>query len=91
MREEYGDECVLVDDCVLHFFTPQVATVVVADDCALPEGKGVTGGRGVAGTVFVHKVRGERYCASASSGFFFFQCMCFFYRHYWGVHTYSII
>mmetsp|Transcript_4640 Transcript_4640/g.5542 ORF Transcript_4640/g.5542 Transcript_4640/m.5542 type:complete len:588 (-) Transcript_4640:619-2382(-) len=35
-----------------------VEMVVVADDCALPEGKGVTGGRGVAGTVFVHKVAG---------------------------------
>ena len=35
----------------------RVETVVVADDCALPDGKGVTGGRGVAGTVFVHKVR----------------------------------
>lgn len=33
----------------------KVATVVVADDCALPPGKGITGGRGVAGTVFVHK------------------------------------
>ena len=27
-------------------------------DCALPEGKGITGARGVAGTVFVHKVAG---------------------------------
>jgi dihydroxyacetone kinase len=34
----------------------KVEMVVVADDCAVPEGKGVTGGRGVAGTVFVHKV-----------------------------------
>ena len=32
--------------------------VVVADDVALPEGKGITGGRGIAGTVFVHKVAG---------------------------------
>jgi len=36
----------------------KVATVIVADDCALPEGKGITGGRGVAGTVLVHKVAG---------------------------------
>eukprot|EP00808_Paulinella_micropora_P001639 g37528.t1 len=35
-----------------------VAMVVVADDCALPQGKGITGGRGVAGTVFVHKLAG---------------------------------
>lgn len=35
-----------------------VEMVVVADDSALPEGKGITGGRGVAGTVFVHKVAG---------------------------------
>ena len=41
-----------------------VETVVVADDCALPEGKGVTGGRGVAGTVLVHKVAG----AAAAEG-----------------------
>lgn len=41
-----------------------VEMVVVADDCALPEGKGVTGGRGVAGTVFVHKAAG----AAAAKG-----------------------
>lgn len=41
-----------------------VSMVIVADDCALPEGKGITGGRGVAGTIFVHKVAG----ASAASG-----------------------
>jgi dihydroxyacetone kinase len=32
--------------------------VVVADDAALERSKGVTGARGVAGTVFVHKVAG---------------------------------
>lgn len=32
--------------------------VIVADDCALPLGKGITGGRGVAGTLFVHKIAG---------------------------------
>lgn len=32
--------------------------VVVADDCALPRTKGITGARGVAGTVLVHKVAG---------------------------------
>ncbi len=41
-----------------------VEMVVVADDAALPEGKGITGGRGVAGTCFVHKVAG----AAAASG-----------------------
>eukprot|EP00038_Savillea_parva_P012412 m.204500 g.204500 ORF g.204500 m.204500 type:complete len:607 (-) comp22552_c0_seq1:145-1965(-) len=35
-----------------------VEMVVVADDCALPRDKGITGRRGVAGTVFVHKVAG---------------------------------
>ena len=35
-----------------------VKMVVVADDCALPIGKGITGGRGIAGTVFVHKIAG---------------------------------
>jgi len=34
------------------------AMVVVDDDCALPRKKGVTGSRGVAGTIFVHKVAG---------------------------------
>lgn len=38
--------------------------VVVADDCALPRDKGITGRRGVAGTVFVHKVVG----AAAEAG-----------------------
>lgn len=32
--------------------------IVVSDDCAVPRNKGVTGSRGVAGTVFVHKVAG---------------------------------
>ena len=32
--------------------------LIVEDDCALDEGKGITGGRGVAGTVFVHKIAG---------------------------------
>ena len=41
-----------------------VKMVIVDDDCALPVGKGITGGRGVAGTVFVHKVAG----AAAAAG-----------------------
>eukprot|EP01035_Chromulina_nebulosa_P031495 gene31495-41993_t len=40
--------------------------VVVADDVALPEGKGITGGRGIAGTVFVHKVAGAMAARGAS-------------------------
>jgi len=32
--------------------------VIVEDDCALQKGKGITGGRGIAGTVFVHKIAG---------------------------------
>lgn len=42
----------------------RVAMVVVDDDVALPKGKGITGGRGIAGTVFMHKVAG----AVAASG-----------------------
>jgi dihydroxyacetone kinase len=38
--------------------------VVVADDCALPRTKGITGARGVAGTVLVNKIAG----AAAQSG-----------------------
>jgi len=41
-----------------------VDMVVVADDCALPRTKGITGARGVAGTVVVHKIAG----AAAASG-----------------------
>lgn len=37
--------------------------VVVADDCAL-DAKGIVGRRGIAGTVFVHKVAG----AAAAAG-----------------------
>jgi dihydroxyacetone kinase len=32
--------------------------IVVADDCAIPRTKGITGARGVAGTVLIHKVAG---------------------------------
>lgn len=38
--------------------------LIVDDDCALPPGKGITGGRGIAGTVLVHKIVG----ALASKG-----------------------
>ena len=44
----------------------QVKMVVVADDCALPLGKGITGGRGIAGTVLVHKVAGAAAAAGKS-------------------------
>lgn len=36
----------------------KVQMVIVDDDVALPEGKGITGGRGVAGTAYVHKIAG---------------------------------
>jgi dihydroxyacetone kinase len=39
--------------------------LVVADDCALPRTKGITGARGVAGTVLIHKVTG----AAAAKGY----------------------
>lgn len=35
-----------------------VSMVIVADDCAVERTKGITGARGVAGTVLVHKVAG---------------------------------
>jgi triose/dihydroxyacetone kinase / FAD-AMP lyase (cyclizing) len=38
--------------------------VLIADDCALERTKGITGARGVAGTVLVHKIAG----AAAASG-----------------------
>jgi dihydroxyacetone kinase len=40
--------------------------VIVADDCALAPEKGITGGRGIAGTVFVHKVAGAVAASGAS-------------------------
>ena len=43
-----------------------VKMVIVDDDCALPVGKGITGGRGVAGTVFVHKIAGAAALAGLS-------------------------
>ena len=51
---------------------------VVADDCALPRDKGITGRRGVAGTVLVAKVAG----AAAEAGLsldevWFVLCCCF--------------
>ncbi|MQL98681.1 hypothetical protein Taro_031392 [Colocasia esculenta] len=41
-----------------------VETVVVGDDCAFPPCQGITGRRGLAGTILVHKVAG----AAAASG-----------------------
>ena len=43
----------------------QCRMVVVADDVAVPRKKGITGARGVAGTVLVHKVAG----AAAERGY----------------------
>ena len=43
-----------------------VSMVVVADDCALPRAKGITGARGVAGTVLVHKAAGGKAGLGAS-------------------------
>ena len=39
----------------IHEGPMQVEMVVVGDDCALPHSR-ITGRRGIAGTVFVHKV-----------------------------------
>jgi dihydroxyacetone kinase len=36
-----------------------VKMIIVDDDSALPTGKGITGGRGLAGTIFVHKIAGS--------------------------------
>ncbi|GAA0141648.1 cyclase [Lithospermum erythrorhizon] len=42
----------------------KVEMVIVGDDCALPPPRGIAGRRGLAGTIFVHKVAG----AAAASG-----------------------
>jgi triose/dihydroxyacetone kinase / FAD-AMP lyase (cyclizing) len=36
----------------------QTNMVIVADDCAISRNKGITGARGVAGTILVHKIAG---------------------------------
>ena len=36
----------------------QTNMIIVADDCAIPRTKGITGARGVAGTVLIHKIAG---------------------------------
>jgi dihydroxyacetone kinase len=43
----------------------QIEMVVVADDVALPRTKGITGARGLAGTVLIHKIAG----AAAAAGY----------------------
>ncbi|KAL9256167.1 putative 3,4-dihydroxy-2-butanone kinase [Drosera capensis] len=42
----------------------KIETVIVGDDCALPPPRGIAGRRGLAGTIFVHKIAG----AAAASG-----------------------
>jgi hypothetical protein len=39
---------------------------IVGDDCALPKDKGITGRRGIAGTLFVHKIAGAAAAAGMS-------------------------
>ena len=41
-----------------------VKMLIVGDDCALPDKKGITGRRGIAGTILVQKVA----CAAAAAG-----------------------
>lgn len=38
---------------------PKIEMVVVADDCGIPRNKSMAGRRGLAGTVFVHKIAGH--------------------------------
>ncbi|GAX18240.1 triose/dihydroxyacetone kinase / FAD-AMP lyase [Fistulifera solaris] len=45
--------------------TTPIEMVVVADDVALPRKKGITGARGLAGTVLIHKIAG----AAAAAGY----------------------
>lgn len=58
-RLHFGDSLPFVS-----LYPSQVRMCVVADDCALPRDKGITGRRGVAGTVLVAKVAG----AAAEAG-----------------------
>ncbi|KAL3655079.1 hypothetical protein CASFOL_000865 [Castilleja foliolosa] len=44
----------------------EVEMVIVGDDCALPPPRGMTGRRGLAGTIFVHKVAGAAAAAGLS-------------------------
>lgn len=49
--------------------------VIVSDDCALP-GKGIVGRRGIAGTVFVHKVRACQQLIGPCSCILLLCCLC---------------
>ncbi|GFP96519.1 putative 3 4-dihydroxy-2-butanone kinase, partial [Phtheirospermum japonicum] len=44
----------------------EVEMVIVGDDCALPPPRGIAGRRGLAGTIFVHKVAGAAAAAGLS-------------------------
>jgi dihydroxyacetone kinase len=44
----------------------QCEMCIVGDDCALPKNKGITGRRGIAGTLFVHKIAGAAAAARKS-------------------------
>ncbi|KAK9115078.1 hypothetical protein Syun_021875 [Stephania yunnanensis] len=44
----------------------KVEMVIVGDDCALPPPRGIAGRRGLAGTVFVHKIAGAAAAAGLS-------------------------
>ncbi|KAI4347314.1 hypothetical protein L6164_008134 [Bauhinia variegata] len=44
----------------------QVETVIVGDDCALPPPRGITGRRGLAGTILINKVAGAAAAAGLS-------------------------
>ncbi|KAL3655279.1 hypothetical protein CASFOL_001065 [Castilleja foliolosa] len=44
----------------------EVEMVIVGDDCALPPPRGIAGRRGLAGTIFVHKVSGAAAAAGLS-------------------------
>jgi len=59
-------------------------TVIVGDDCALPPPRGIAGRRGLAGTIFVHKVI-FHWCLR---GFllFFFLTICQKFLSYYPYH-----
>ena len=47
--------------------------VIVGDDCALPPPRGIAGRRGLAGTIFVHKVECSSIVGFLSTFFFHFS------------------
>lgn len=55
-RKSWVTVFILLAKAIAHGFIFHLQMVIVGDDCALPPPRGIAGRRGLAGTLFVHKV-----------------------------------